>query len=87
LATKRKIEGFRASCPAYQDTVALVQWLAYSSWEVSVLGMSDSKIVNWAKTLGIRSVSAIAIDSKRADCCTGRGPEEASLRAAGLGVA
>lgn len=38
-----------------------------------------------AKGLGIRAVPAVVIDGKLADCCTGRGPEEATLRAAGLG--
>jgi hypothetical protein len=32
-----------------------------------------------------RSVPAVVIDGKLADCCTGRGPDEATLRAAGLG--
>jgi glutaredoxin 3 len=40
-----------------------------------------------AKEAGIRSVPAIVIDSKLADCCVGRGPDESTLRAAGLGVA
>jgi hypothetical protein len=38
-----------------------------------------------AKTLGVRSVPAVAIDGRLADCCAGRGIDEASLRAAGLG--
>jgi hypothetical protein len=35
--------------------------------------------------LGIRSVPAVVINGKLADCCAGRGPEEAVLRAAGVG--
>ncbi|MCI0621793.1 MAG: thioredoxin family protein, partial [Acidobacteria bacterium] len=38
-----------------------------------------------AKGLGIRSVPAVVIDGKLADCCTGRGPDEAALRSAGIG--
>ena len=34
-----------------------------------------------AKTLGIPSVPAMVIDGKVAECCAGRGPEEATLRA------
>ena len=33
----------------------------------------------------IRSVPAVVIDGKLADCCAGRGPDEATLRQAGLG--
>lgn len=87
MANKRKVEVFSAGCPACQDTVALVQRLACPSCEVSVLDMSDSKVASRAKALGIRSVPAVVIDGKLAGCCAGRGPEEATLRAAGLGVA
>jgi len=37
--------------------------------------------------LGIRSVPAVVIDGKLADCCAGRGVDETVLRAAGLGRA
>jgi glutaredoxin 3 len=85
MATKRKIEVFSAGCPACQETVALVNQVACPSCEVTVLDMKDPKIASRAKGLGIRSVPAVVIDGKLADCCTGRGPEEATLRAAGLG--
>ena len=85
MATKRKIEVFSAGCPACKDTVALVQSVACPSCEVSVLDMNDSKVASRAKSLSIRSVPAVVIDGKLADCCTGRGPDEATLRAAGLG--
>jgi hypothetical protein len=51
----------------------------------SVLDMHDPQVAGRAKRLDIRSVPAVVIDGKLADCCTGRGPEEATLRAAGLG--
>ena len=51
----------------------------------SVLNMQDTQVVGLAKGLGIRSVPAVVIDGKLADCCTGRGPAEATLRAAGPG--
>lgn len=85
MATKRKIEVFSAGCPACKDTVALVQSVACPSCEVSVLDMNDSKVASRAKGLGIKSVPAVVIDGKLTDCCTGRGPDEATLRAAGLG--
>jgi glutaredoxin len=87
MANKRKVEVFSAGCPACQDTVALVQRVACPSCEVSVLDMKDPKVASRAKALGIRSVPAVVIDGKLADCCAGRGPQEATLRAAGLGVA
>ena len=85
MATKRKIEVFSAGCPVCQETVALVNKVACPSCEVSVLDMNDPKVSSRAKSLGIRSVPAVVIDGKLADCCTGRGPDEATLRAAGLG--
>ena len=85
MATKRKIEVFSAGCPACEDTVALVRDLACPSCEVSVLDMHDPQVAGRAKALGVRSVPAVAIDGKPADCCSGRGPQEAALRAAGLG--
>ena len=87
MATKRKIEVFSAGCPACQETVALVNSIACPSCEVSVLDMHDPQVASRAKGLGIRSVPAVVIDGKLADCCTGRGPDEATLRAAGLGQA
>ena len=87
MAAKRKIEVFSAGCSACQDTVALVQRVACPSCEVTVLDMHDAKVASRAKALGIWSVPAVVIDGKLADCCTGRGPDEAALRAAGLGVA
>jgi hypothetical protein len=85
MATKRKIEVFSAGCPACQDTVAMVQRVACPSCDVSVLDMNDPKVGSRAKSLGIRSVPAVVIDGKLADCCQGRGPDEATLRVAGLG--
>lgn len=82
---KRKIEVFSAGCPACQETIDLVNRAACPSCEVSVLDMSDATVASRAKQLGIRSLPAVVIDGKLADCCTGRDPDEATLRAAGLG--
>lgn len=87
MATKRKIEVFSAGCPACEDTVQLVNRIACPSCEVSVLDMNDPSVTGRAKKLGVRSVPAVVIDGKLADCCAGRGPEEAALRAAGAGRA
>ncbi len=83
--SKRVIEIFSAGCGACGDAVELVNNMVCHSCEVSVLSMQDPSVSARAKTLGIRSVPAIVIDGKLADCCTGRGVDEATLRAAGLG--
>lgn len=85
MSTKRQIEVFSAGCPACQETIDLVNQIACSSCEVTVLDMKDQAVAGRAKQLGIRSVPAVVIDGKLAECCEKRGPDEASLRAAGLG--
>ena len=85
MNAKRKIEVFSAGCPACEETIELVNRVACSSCEVSVLDMNQPEVAQRAKGLGVRSVPAVVIDGKLADCCSGRGPDEATLRAAGLG--
>jgi glutaredoxin len=84
---KRVIEVFSAGCAVCQETVAMVQRAACPSCEVTVLDMQDPEVARRAKSLGIRSVPAVVIDGTLAACCSGRGPDEATLRAAGLGQA
>jgi len=85
MMVKRKIEIFSAGCPMCQEAVKIVQNLACSDCEVSVLDMNDAAVADRAKSLGIKSVPAVTIDGKLADCCAGRGPDEATLKAAGIG--
>ncbi len=85
MTAKRKIEVFSAGCPACEETIALVNRVACPSCEVSVLGMNQAGVAARARELGVRSVPAVAINGELAGCCAGRGPEEAALRAAGLG--
>ena len=87
MTAKRKIEVFSAGCSVCEETVKMVQRVACPSCDVSILDMHDAKVAQRAKSLGIRSVPAVVIDGKLADCCQGRGPDEATLRAAGLGIA
>ena len=82
---QRIIEVFTAGCPACQETIDLVNRMACPSCDVSILDMNDSSVAARAKKLGIRSIPAVAIDGRLADCCAGRGPDESSLRSAGLG--
>jgi glutaredoxin len=85
MNTKRKIEIFSAGCPTCKETIELVNQVACPSCEVSVLDMNYSDAAIRAKSLGIRSVPAVVIDGKLADCCVGRGPDETTLKASGLG--
>ncbi len=85
MAITRSIEVFSAGCPACEEAVQLVNRVACPSCDVSVLDMRDAEVAARAKKLGIRSVPAVLIDGELADCCAGRGPVEATLRAAGLG--
>jgi glutaredoxin len=85
MTTTRQIEIFSAGCPACEDTVELIKGIACPSCDVSVLDMHDAEVARRAKDLGIRSVPAVVIDGKLADCCTGRGVDETTLRAAGVG--
>lgn len=85
MASQRKVEVFSAGCPACDETVRLVQSTACPSCAVTVLDMNDPAVANRAKGLGIRSVPAVVIDGKLADCCSGHGPDKATLKAAGLG--
>lgn len=85
MTQKRKVEIFSAGCAACEETIALVKDLACPSCEIEVLDMQRADVAARAKTLGVRSVPAVAIDGKLADCCTGRGPQADTLKAAGLG--
>lgn len=85
MSNKRIIEVFTAGCAVCDDALALVNQIACSSCEISVLDMRDAAVAKRAKQLGIRSVPAVVIDGRLADCCSGRGIDEATLRAAGVG--
>ena len=86
MTTKRRIEVFSAGCPACEETIALVNQVACPSCEVSVLDMRRPEVAAQARAYGVRGVPAVVIDGKLASCCAGRGVDEASLRAGGLGV-
>ena len=87
MAALRKVEVFSAGCGVCEDVVKLVKSIACPSCDVSVLDMKDMAVVQRAKSLGIKRVPAVVVDGKVADCCSDTGPNEASLRAAGIGHA
>ena len=86
MTNKRKIEIFSAGCPVCQDAITMVQDNACTSCEVIILDMNDPAVSSRSRSLGIKSVPAVVIDGKLADCCEGRGPDVEVLKAAGLGV-
>jgi len=86
MATTRKIEVFSAGCAVCEDTVILINKIACPSCEVEILDMHKPDVAKKAKQYGVRSVPAVVVDGKLADCCAGRGPDEGQLRAAGIGT-
>jgi glutaredoxin 3 len=83
---KRKIEIFSAGCGVCEEAVETVRRVACQSCDVEVLDMSRPEVAARAKEYGVRSVPAVVIDGRLADCCVGRGVDEAQLRAAGVGT-
>lgn len=86
MNNKRKIEVFSAGCPACEDAIKLVESIACPSCDVEVLDMCQADVAVRAKRYGVSSVPAVVVDGKLADCCAGRGVEEATLKASGIGV-
>ncbi len=86
MSDKRKIEVFSAGCPACDEAVRLVKTIACPSCETEVLDMHLPDVAARAEQLGVRSVPAVVIDGKLANCCESRGVDEATLRASGVGV-
>ncbi|MFP4081884.1 MAG: thioredoxin family protein [Candidatus Aminicenantes bacterium] len=85
MKVKRKIEVFIAGCSLCEEAVEVVRKAACPSCEAAVLDMKDPEAVSRARSLGVGSVPEVAIEGKLADCCAGRGPDEPTLRQAGLG--
>jgi glutaredoxin 3 len=83
---KRSVEVFSAECSCCEDVIRTIKAAACPSCEVTVLDMRQPEVAERAKQLGIRSVPAVAINGELAACCSGRGPDLDTLRAAGLGV-
>ena len=86
MAATRKIEVISAGCAVCEDTITLINRIACPSCEVEILDMHRPEVATNAQRYGIRSVPAVAVDGRLVACCAGRGPEEASLRAVGIGT-
>lgn len=85
MQQKRRIEVFSAGCAACRAGIELAEKLAGLTHEVVVHDMQHIHVAQRAESLGIRSVPAILVDGKLAACCSGHGPDEATVRAAILG--
>ena len=83
---KRKVEIFSANCPVCVETVSLVKNMACPDCDVIVLNTQDAATAKRAKSLGVRSLPAVVVDGKLAECCT-RGINPDTLRQAGVGKA
>ncbi len=57
------------------------------SCDIEVLDLNKPGISDRAKALGIKSLPAVVVDGKPADCCSNRGIDESVLKAAGIGSA
>jgi glutaredoxin 3 len=86
MSAQRRIEIFSAGCAVCEEPVAVVTRLACPSCDVAVLDMHDPAVAARAKNYGVGSVPAVVVDGRLAACCMGGGPDEASLRAAGVGL-
>lgn len=85
MATKRKIEIFSAGCSVCEDTIDLINEIACPSCEISVLDMQDQSVADRARSLGVKSVPAVAIDGRLAACCAERGVDQETLEQSGVG--
>jgi glutaredoxin 3 len=83
---KRKIEIFTAGCPICDEQVEKVKALACSSCKVETLNVkTDSDSLKRANDYNIKSLPAVAINGKLADCCSNKGIDMEILKSLGLG--
>jgi glutaredoxin len=84
MSIKRRVEVFSARCAFCNEVIDAVRREASPSCEVIVQSTLDSRVLARAEQLGVRSVPAVVIDGKLADCCTASDAVEL-LKKAGLG--
>ncbi len=86
MSAKRIVEIFSAGCPICEETVELVKSITCPSCDVAVLDMHEPAVVAKAKSIGVRTLPAVVVEGRLAGCCANRGADEATLRAAGVGL-
>lgn len=84
MTAQRNVEIYSAGCAVCVDAIQMVRGLACDSCEITVRDMTRPEVAEQAKRLGIRSVPAVVIDGRLADCCSA-GIDPEALRKAGLG--
>ena len=87
MAAKRVFEVFSAGCGVCDGVIAEIRELACESCDVRVLDMGEAEVAERARSLGIRSVPAVVVDGRLADCCSARGVDLEVLKGMGLGQA
>jgi glutaredoxin 3 len=85
MSKRRIVEAFTAGCPLCDETVGFVKKLACPSCDVKVYNLKESRM-DKAKHYGISSVPTVVVDGKAAECCKRGKPNEADLKAAGIGT-
>lgn len=83
----RTVEVFSAGCSVCTNAVEMVEEIACPSCDVKVLDMNEDHVAERAEQLGITTVPAVVIDGELVECCDNNGPDEITLRDAGLGQA
>jgi glutaredoxin len=86
MSETRQIEIFIAGCAACDEAVRVVKAIACSSCEIHVLDMHQAQVAEKAGSYGIKTVPAVVVDGKVADCCQVGGVDEATLRQLGVGT-
>jgi len=77
---RHHIDVYSAGCTTCDNTVKLVREIAANIHELHIHDMQKPDIVRRAKSLGVRCLPTVVIDGKLAGCCSGRGPDEATIR-------
>ncbi|MHC4858632.1 MAG: glutaredoxin domain-containing protein [Planctomycetota bacterium] len=85
MAAKRVFEVFSAGCVVCNEVIAEIREQACESCEVRILDMSEAEVAERARSLGIRTVPAVVVDGRLADCCSARGVDLDVLKGLGLG--
>ncbi|MGI8426733.1 MAG: thioredoxin family protein [Actinomycetota bacterium] len=82
---KRQVEVFTAGCPVCEPAVDLVRQLACPDCEVTVHDLSKGG-TDAVERYGINTLPAVAVNGSLVGCCQNAGPDQAQLKAAGIGV-
>lgn len=89
MTKTRKVEVFTAGCFICAEAVKTIQDIVCSNCDVTVYDLSNKcateECVDKAKKYGIRSLPALVVDGRLADCCRSRGIDVSVVKAAGLG--